>query len=49
MRATAHHRVNSVSMNQSKLNVDEAKLTEFMGKALADMGAAHKYEPCSYR
>src|SRR3984893_4523035 len=27
-------------MNQSKLNVDEAKLTEFMGKALADMGAA---------
>ena len=29
-------------MNQPKLNVDEAKLNEFMGKALADMGAAIK-------
>src|ERR1700716_2966141 len=27
-------------MNQPKLNVDEAKLNEFMGKALQDMGAA---------
>jgi SAM-dependent methyltransferase len=27
-------------MNPPKLNVDEAKLNEFMGKALADMGAA---------
>jgi hypothetical protein len=27
-------------MNQPKLNVDEGKLNEFMGKALADMGAA---------
>jgi hypothetical protein len=27
-------------MNQPKLDVDEAKLNEFMGKALADMGAA---------
>ncbi|MEP6603634.1 MAG: class I SAM-dependent methyltransferase [Spartobacteria bacterium] len=27
-------------MNQPKLNVDEAKLNAFMGKALADMGAA---------
>ena len=27
-------------MNDSKLNVDESKLNEFMGKALGDMGAA---------
>src|SRR5437660_5753166 len=33
-------RVHSTIMNQPKLNVDEAKLNEFMGKALADMGAA---------
>src|ERR1700730_3492257 len=34
------HRVRSTSMNQPNLNVDEAKLNDFMGKALADMGAA---------
>ena len=27
-------------MNDPKLNVDESKLNEFMGKALGDMGAA---------
>ena len=27
-------------MNPPKLNIDEAKLNEFMGKALGDMGAA---------
>ncbi|MEY2536385.1 MAG: hypothetical protein QOG67_125 [Verrucomicrobiota bacterium] len=31
---------NTTDMNQPNLNVDEAKLNEFMGKALADMGAA---------
>ena len=33
-------RAHSTHMNPPKLNVDEAKLNEFMGKALADMGAA---------
>jgi hypothetical protein len=34
------HHVRPTTMNQPKLDVDEAKLNEFMGKALADMGAA---------
>ena len=34
------HRVRSTAVTQLKLNIDEAKLNEFMGKALADMGAA---------
>jgi 2-polyprenyl-3-methyl-5-hydroxy-6-metoxy-1,4-benzoquinol methylase len=32
--------VRTTNMNQPKLNVDETKLNAFMGKALADMGAA---------
>src|SRR5207249_11600312 len=33
-------RAHSTHMNPPKLNIDEAKLNEFMGKALVDMGAA---------
>src|SRR5437879_13819563 len=33
-------RAHSTNMNPPQLNIDEDKLNEFMGKALADMGAA---------